>query len=137
MKRFLGSVLLVLFGLAMVSCSANGVDKSGVSSSMTTESAGAMFPMVPQELVFDFSDEIPQSITWYEIYISHGEVKCPSLSIPHLIETVGENTVLPVRINLAAVLDSDVNIDPIYRVFRIICQYEEQTVEYNVLFDLG
>lgn len=99
---------------------------------------GKILPGDLTEIVLQFSDSIPDRLVWYSCYLdSDGSMIYSGLndntkgtSVEHIEKTVN----LPIGMNLAPGLDSSPG-RIVYRYIRIVCTYEEQTMEYNILLD--
>ena len=110
-----------------------GADFEKIKNSFTVQKEnGNLFSPIPAVLELHFSDAIPKSVTWYGIYINNGNIAYPGLSIPMPLDNVDVKTILPIGMNLAAPLDSNSTSKEYYRIIRIVCEYGDQTVEYNV-----
>jgi len=95
---------------------------------------GNLFPGSSTEIELRFTDSIPQAITWYEIYVRNGGIDYPGLSIPHPVNEIGAKTILPIGINMAMALDSSIHTKLAHKSIRIVCEYDDRTVEYTVFF---
>lgn len=114
----------------------SGVDFDKIKNTFVDQKEnGNLFPVVPSVLELQFSDSIPQSVTWYGIYMSDGNIAYPSLSIPKPLENIDVNTILPIGINLTPLLDADLTPKEYYRIIRIVCEYDDRIVEYNIFFN--
>lgn len=89
------------------------------------------------EIVLKFSDVIPKSVTWDEYHIDFNVdffFHHPN-NLAHSVDNVGAVTVLPMGVDTSAALNSSLKSKMLYRAIRIVCEFENQTKEYNVFFD--
>ncbi|MCL2488740.1 MAG: hypothetical protein FWE80_08660, partial [Oscillospiraceae bacterium] len=104
----------------------DGVDFEKIEKSFAEQKEnGNLFPASPRTLELRFSEAIPLSVTWYDIYMVNGNIAYPSISIPRPLDTVGVKTILPIGMNMAMALDSDSTPKEYYRIIRIVCEYDD------------
>lgn len=98
--------------------------------------AGSLCHQDPVELTLQFADEMPSAVMWCQYYYRAGEGTFPNNSPEDTttIDNVSEEVVLQLGNNIS-VLDSSIHPTKTYRIIRIICQYNSQTMEYYVIFD--
>lgn len=115
-----------------------GIGGDGFQETFQGLLAGKILPGDLTEIVLHFSDSIPDRLVWYSCYLdSDGSViysgsndNTKGTNVKHIEKTVN----LPIGMNLAPGLDSSLG-RIVYRYIRIVCTYEEQTMEYNILLD--
>ena len=94
-------------------------------------------PMGSGDIKFYFTKAVPHSITWYNHYYMdlNGQFLYPSLWQTNTIDNVDASVVLPIGMDLAVSLDSHYPPKEHYRILRIVCEFDNQTIEYVVIFD--
>lgn len=92
----------------------------------------------PTELELQFEDEIPRSITWCEYYYDPeiDSFLYSDMEVSSTVEKeeISANTVLKIGLNNSDILDSSFRQQKRYRIIRIDCKFDEQMVEYYVIF---
>lgn len=113
---------------------------NGVSSEATKEllqsqlESKNIFPGCT-ELVLQFADITPHSVTWYNHYYIDAITKdfiYPSVQQSKTIDNIDTTVILPIGINLAMPLDSDLERREVFRLVRIVCEYDDQMIEYYI-----
>lgn len=90
----------------------------------------------PTELQIHFSDEIPSELMWRQCFYraSTDSISDKISEEFTTVENVSNDIVLQLG-NSASVLYAAAQTEPAYRIVHIICQYENQKVEYYAIFD--
>lgn len=104
--------------------------------------AESIFTCDSAVLNFKFTDEIPKKIKWYEyymtedgsfIYASDEDRATEEGAVEHVVDETSGSTVIDFGQNRDALLSSSDNA-VIYRCIRLLCEYDDEQVEYLMLF---
>ena len=116
----------------------NGFDMRAVQELLQTQMDSIdLCPTGENDFEIHFIEAVPQSITWYNHYYLDAEAKeykYPTLQQTKTVGEVGTTLILPIGMNLAIPLDSSVEGNEVIRVLRIVCEYNDQIIEYYVFF---
>lgn len=97
-------------------------------------------PMVSDDLELRFTDKIPTSIKWYNhYYIDANTEEFIYLTLQNnntvADDEIGASVTFPVGTDLAAPLFASDPSPAYYRMLRIVCTFEDQTMEYFIFID--
>ena len=90
------------------------------------------------EIILHFTDTVHESVKWDEYFIdSSGDFHYHHPKrLSHSVAVSDTMAVLPVGTVSPAVLDSSLEAqEPFYRAIRIVCEFEDKTMEYVIFFD--
>jgi len=114
---------------------------NGISAETTKEilqsqiESSNLCPAGGTDLELQFPEMIPQSVTWYNHYYMDAKTKAfifSSIQQNKTVDTIEAAVVLPIGVNLAKTLDSNLETGEAYRIIRIVCEFDDQIIEYYI-----
>jgi len=89
------------------------------------------------KLELKFTETVPRSVTWYNHYYMDAETRIfiyPSLQQKNTVENIDATVILPIGGNLVAPLESSTKGREMFRIIRIVCEFDDQMIEYYIFF---
>lgn len=88
--------------------------------------------------ILQFDGNMPCDVEWDEFYLDstgkhHYNLKNNLSKIP---ETKDSTINIPIGIDSSIVLNQSVSSNPMYRVIRILCRYDDEMLSYIICFDM-
>ena len=113
-----------------------GISAAAAAEQLQAQKArGALCPPPGTSLALEFTDAVPKSVACYNHYYLDAEGEkflYEDLQKTIFIEPTKASATVPIETDMAFALSSVLSPAPHYRIVRIVCRFETQTVEYYI-----